>query len=419
MYNNNILNIAATAVQDNSIIKNECYTYTPYTVSYEENDEIRIAIPHQDAYLLPCDSYLYVRFVVKTENNKDDVTDKVKYVHNFPSFLFSEARYELNGVEVDRIKNVGIASTIKLASATSDKNMVGYYEFNQAFTRPEKFAQSNDEKTYDVMIPLKIWFGFLEDYQNVVLHSSHQLILLRSRNSLDCVWGGTETAGSPNVTISVSKIEWKMPYITLADDIKLDMKNYLAKNKRLVVQYRAFDLYEYPELPQTTDLIWSVKTVSHIRKPRFVLVAFQHDKRGKKIENPSLFQYSHITKVRLHLNSHCYPYLMHDVDISKGRFSELYEAYANIQSSYFNHAQCINQFAINYCDFQKNSIFAFDVSRSEETNNSKCGNETVDIRLEIKSSENLLPKTSAFCLIIYDNQFVYSPVDKIVERCIL
>lgn len=49
---NNILNIDAHVAQDNSIIKKEFLTYTPYTNSLGENDEIRIAIQNQDTYHL-------------------------------------------------------------------------------------------------------------------------------------------------------------------------------------------------------------------------------------------------------------------------------------------------------------------------------------------------------------------------------
>lgn len=56
---NSILNIGACAAQDNSIVKKELYTYTPYTNSFDESEEIRIIIQNQESCLLPCESYLY------------------------------------------------------------------------------------------------------------------------------------------------------------------------------------------------------------------------------------------------------------------------------------------------------------------------------------------------------------------------
>lgn len=408
------MNIGASAAYDNSIMKNEYYAYTPYTNSFGESEEIRIAIQNQDLHLLPCDSYLYMQIKVNTDKNDAAASEKVKYVYNFPSFLFSNARYELNGVEIDRIKNVGITSTLKLTAASSSSNTHGYFSFNNNFN--DRVAQNTHATmVYDVMLPLKIWFGFCEDYKKVILNSRHELILQRARDSVNCFHSGKTDAGSTVVSIEVSKLEWRMPHITLSDTVKMDMKRQLLKkNKKLAIQHRTWDLYEYPELPQTTNHIWAVKTVTHLNKPRYVLVAFQKDRKDKKIENVTKFDTMHISSVRLHLNSQVYPYIMHEADFGGGKISELYEAYANIQSSYYNGAENGNQFHISYTNFQTNAMFAFDVSRSDES----VKNGTIDIRLEINAKETLPAKVTAYCLIIYDNEFVYSPLDGIVERVV-
>lgn len=411
----NILNIGATAATDNSIMKKEYYTYTPYTNSFKESEEVRIAIHNQDLCLLPCESYLYIQFTSITENYDKAAVDKdvVKFTYNFPSFLFSNARYELNGVEIDRIKNVGITSTLKQSAASSSSNTVGYCSFAKVFG--DKKAQHEVNKiVYDVMVPLKIWFGFCEDYKNVILNGRHELILTRARDSLNCFHDGKTTDGSTVLSIEVSKLEWKMPYITLADPVKMNINKFLQKNKMLPIQHRSWDLYEYPELPQATNHMWSVKTVTHLNRPRYVFVAFQNDRIGKKTSDASKFDSLHINSVRLHLNSQVHPYSMHELDIGGGKYSELYELYANIQSSYYNGLENINQFGMRFNEFQKNVMFAFDVSRTDES----VKNGTVDIRLEIKGSQNLPAKTTAYCLIIYDNEFVYSPLNGIVERVV-
>lgn len=56
--NNDVLNIGAVAAHENSIIEKEFYSYTPFTKSYDDSDDIHIAIQNQDSYLLPRESYL-------------------------------------------------------------------------------------------------------------------------------------------------------------------------------------------------------------------------------------------------------------------------------------------------------------------------------------------------------------------------
>lgn len=287
MYKHNVLDIATPVAFDNSIVKKDYYTYTPYTNTFGESEEIRIAIQNQDLCLLPSESYLYMRVAVSTENFNETTADKVKFVNNYASFLFSEARYELNGVEIDRIRNVGITSSLKLATATCKSNTAGYFQYNKSFA--DKVAQRQESVTYDVMIPLSIWFGFCDDFRKVILNSRHELILMRSRSSLNCFHGGSNDAGTPNVKIALTKIEWKMPYITAADNMRMNMNNIVSKHRKLPIQFRSWDLYEYPELPPTKDHIWAVKAVSQSNKPRFVLVAFQNSKNETKTGDPSKF----------------------------------------------------------------------------------------------------------------------------------
>lgn len=415
MFDNNscssILNVGAPAAQDNSIVKKDYYTYTPYTNSLDESEEIRIAI--QNPCLLPSESYLYMQVTVKTEQcNKDTKDDKkLKFVNNFPSFLFTDARYELNGVEIDRIRNVGITSTMKIRSASCPSNTLGYFHYTASMG--QKVAESENVNVYDIMLPLSVWFGFCDDYRKVILNSRHELILNRARNSLNCIRSDNDKdPTNTEVKVSLTKLEWKMPHITLADNLRNNLTNFLGKNKMLPIQFRSWDLYEYPELTQTTDHLWAIKTVSHLHKPRYVIVAFQNDRKDKKNQDVSKFDSLHINSVRLHMNSNVYPYHMHEVNIAQGRCLELYEAYTKIQTSYYNGMEPMNLFNSSLKEFQTDVLFTFDVSRADESLN----NGSIDVRLEFKSDNNLPAKTSAFCLIIYENSFDYSPSDGLVVK---
>ncbi|RLU21311.1 hypothetical protein DMN91_005684 [Ooceraea biroi] len=84
------------------------------------SDEIRIPIQQQDLYTLPCESCLYIEgtfsIVGTSAGEGGDLvahTDQARLVNNCAAFLFDEIRYELNGVEIDRSRNVGITSTFK------------------------------------------------------------------------------------------------------------------------------------------------------------------------------------------------------------------------------------------------------------------------------------------------------------------
>lgn len=294
------------AVRDETIIKKEIYQYTPYTTSFGESDEIRIAIQSKDSYLLPCESYIYMQVAATTAGAHVNTDAEVKFVNNYASFLFSDVRYELNGVEIDRVRNTGRSSTMKLMIASRSSSLFGYHQFCKSF---ESTTARRDEVTlFDVVIPLSVWFGFCDDYRKIILNCKHELILNRARQSLDCTSGGGAAATASTVSMAVRKIEWKMPHIILSDPVKLNMMNYLAKNRKIPIQYRSMEMIEYPELPQTTNHMWSVKTVSQLNRPRFVVVGLQTNRNGVRIRNASKFDPCDVTGVRLHLNSQIYPY---------------------------------------------------------------------------------------------------------------
>jgi len=81
--------------------------YTKTTFRYSE---IRISIQQQDLYTL-CKSFLYIegKLTVKKRNDKS----QTMHGNNCVALMFDEIRYELNGVETDCNRNVGITSIIK------------------------------------------------------------------------------------------------------------------------------------------------------------------------------------------------------------------------------------------------------------------------------------------------------------------
>lgn len=60
----------------------------------------------------PYDSSIYIEGTVLKKKN-EEVSSTVNRIWNFCSFLFNDIRYELNGVEIDHCKNVGMTTCMK------------------------------------------------------------------------------------------------------------------------------------------------------------------------------------------------------------------------------------------------------------------------------------------------------------------
>lgn len=400
----NILHVNDLPHFDNSIESYEIHTYNPYSNSFKENDEIRIPINQQDIYVLPSASFIYIEgyaVVFVKDQTEKSIKKPVNFTNNPISFLFQDIRYEINGVEVDRIKNVGITTTIKsyisLNNGESKVGAVWGWNTNGFKVKDGYFS---------IVIPLNKIMGFAEDYNKIIVNCKHELILNRSSSNLNSILLDKDD----RVEINIQKIQWRVPHIKVSDREKLSLLKYLEKDKPIQMPFRNWDLYEYPLLPKTTKHSWSVKTASQLEKPRYVIFGLQTNRKNNKSKDSSLFDHCYLTNVTLFLNSQYYPYDSLNIKFDENKYSILYDLYAKFRQSYYNVPA---DPLLDITDFkEKAPLFIIDCSRQHE--NLKSG--PVDVRLEIETSQDIPDCTTAYCLIINDKLIEYRPLSNIVRK---
>lgn len=399
----NILQVNNIPQFDNSIESYEIHTYNPYNNSFKENDEIRIPIQQQDVYILPSASSIYIEGTVDV-THKDAQGKKVKknvdFTNNAVSFLFQDIRYEINGIEIDRVRNVGITSTMKsyISMNSGESKLAALWNWNWG-------GYKNSNGMFSVIIPLNKVLGFAEDYKKIILNCKHELILNRSNSNLNSIL----MKDDEDVEIQVQKVQWRVPHIKVSDRERLSLLKYLEKDKPIQVAFRNWDLYEYPLLPKTSKHSWSVKTTSQLEKPRFVILGLQTNKKNMKTVDGSLFDHCHVSNVRLFLNSFYYPYDALNLKFDENKYGILYEMYAKFRHSYYDYP--IDPL-LAFDEFKKSPLFVIDCSRQND--NLKTG--PVDVRLEIECSQDIPDNTSAYCLILNDRIIEYRPLSNIVRK---
>ncbi|XP_070171362.1 uncharacterized protein [Polyergus mexicanus] len=162
-----ILSISGEPIFDDRIVKIETHTYNPYAnTTFGNSDEIRIPIQQQDLYTLPCDSFLYVEGRLESKeasSAQGEITSVTRLVNNCAAFMFEEIRYELDGVEIDRNRNVEITSTIKnYASLTVERSKILK---NAGWDLLATTHSSIGD--FNFCVPLNVLLGFCEDYKRV------------------------------------------------------------------------------------------------------------------------------------------------------------------------------------------------------------------------------------------------------------
>ncbi|XP_050454999.1 uncharacterized protein LOC126853375 [Cataglyphis hispanica] len=380
-----ILNIGGEPVFDDRIVKIETHTYNPYAnTTFEHSDEIRIPIQQQDLYTLPY------------ETEGSDVTLE----NNCIAFMFDEIRYELDGVEIDRNRNVGITSTLKnYVTISSDRTVI--------MRNAGWDAQTNANGYFNFCVPLYMLLGFCEDYKRVVINARHELILIRSRNDNNCLIGNL--ALEP--VINIFKIQWRMPHVILNEVNKLSMLRALESGRYLSMGFRSWDLYEFPLLQHTTKHSWAIKTATQLEKPRYVVFALQTGRKNVMSEDTSRFDDCKLNNVKLYLNSECYPYDDMNLDFDKNRWSILYDTYQRFCKNYYGYEYL--EPSLTVTQFLRNGPFMIiDCSRQNESVKSA----TVDVRLEFECKENVPMNTTAYCLIIHDRVIQYNPLTNVVRK---
>lgn len=396
-----ILNVAEKPLIDESIIKKEYHTYLPYLQSFKNGDEIRIAIQNQDLYVLPSESLLYIEGNIRgyKQNDVVEVTKNIKLKNNAMAFLFDDIRYEINGLEVDKTRHLGITSTIK--------NYVSQTDSESKKLKNAGWSQNDIALTdgyFNFCVPLKMLLGFAEDFNKIIVNSKHELILTRSKTDDDVIYSSDAEIG--NLTLSLTNLSWKVPHVQLADFAKLQLFKIIKSGQSLSLMFRSWDCHFNPALTQTTNNIWNVKLTSNNERPRFILIVF-YDNNNKK------FIHCQLSDVKVHLNSTTYPYDDLNLNFQKGRYAMLYEMYCKFQEGYYlrNPPQPL----LSLEDFMREApIIVMDVTHQNE--GIKTG--SMDIKIEFRTNKNVPENTAAYCILIQDRVIEYVPLTGEIKKIV-
>ena len=377
----------------------EYRTHAPYSSStFNANDEVRIAIQQQDTYTYPHESYLHViGSVTKADGATEDAT--LKLVNNAVAFLFEHIRYEINGIEIDRTKSPGIASTL-----------YGLVKFNpldeNRLENAAWFGYGKDTavQQFSFCVPLRNLMGFFQDFRRIILNQKQELIILLTSSMKNALHKSDAIATFSDFKLSIEKIYWRIQHLKVSTERHLDLMRTLEENTPLDLPFRSWELYEYPALPTTNRHSWTIKTSSQVEKPRYVILAFQTDRKNNLTKDMSIFDSCSITDFKLYLNSNYYPY-----DNLKGDKSLMYEMYARVQ---WTVNGCASYPVLTRSEFDKHPIYVVDCSNQDES--LRLG--PVDVRLEFEAKNNFPANTTAYCLIIHDALVQYSPLTGNVSR---
>ena len=193
---------------------------------------------------------------------------------------------------------------------------------------------TNEDGYFDVTIPLSMILGFAEHYRNIIVNAKHGLILTRSRTDFNVIMQNVQE-NPAEFKILLNKVEWEVPYLFDADRHILQVFKFIEIDPLITLSFRTWEIYEYSLIPATQKHVWTVKTSTQIEKPRYIILAFETNRKDQRKQYADRFGHCIITNVKLSLNSQYYPYSNLNLNFDQNKFSLLYEMYANFQFSYY------------------------------------------------------------------------------------
>lgn len=402
------LNVFHKAAFDENIIKEQEHTYYTQTQSFGYNDEIEIIINQQDILIEFSTGYLYLECALKPKDEGDPPKGKCTLTNNAGAYLFETITYELNGKEIDKVRDPGTVSTIRalLCYSPHESVSLGGAGWIPTLDNAGISTYNAADKTFSLRIPLGHLFSVFHDYRKIIM-GKHKFRLVRARNDNNCY----KSSGTSTASIDIQKIELKVKHIQPSDAYKLNLLERINSNKSIQIPFRQWEFHELPTLKTASKDIWSVKTTSNLTRPRFVCVCFQTGRKDNRLRDISHFDNINITNIRLWLNSEVYPFENQHFDFTKNKYTEAFQLYTDFQKLFYGRNISFPMF--NYATFVKYPIFVIDSSRQEDTKLS-----TVDVKLEFESSSNFPDDTRCYCIIINDKIIEYNPLTTLVRELI-
>lgn len=393
---------------DDSIVREEIRTYYPFVKSFENNDEIEIVVYQQDALLLMHEAAISIEgTLVKTAATAGGTsTGTLEFTNNAGAYLFDSISYELNGKELDKIRDPGTVSTIK-ALLCYDRNDETLNAAGWNYPEGQLVTYDSTKSTFFLRIPLRHLFGLFHDYKKLIF-GKHILRLTRARNDNNCfIVSANDTAG----VLKITNIELKVKHVFLNDVFKLNLLSQINSDKAILIPFRQWELHELPALSTATNKeIWSVKTCTNVESPRYVIVAFQTSRKDNKSKDITYFDHINISNIKLSINSEYYPHEDMKLDFSSRKYAEVYYMY----TQFFKSFSLNNNPILDFVSFNKHALFVIDCSKRNDSIKSS----TVDVKLEIESSKAFPANTRAYCIIVHDRVMEYLPLSGIVRNAV-
>jgi hypothetical protein len=430
--NAEMLNVQEPFEIDESIKSEQFVEYTPQTQANnnKSGQSINIVINDQDIYTLPSKSYIMFQGQIRRNNNDAAyaAADEIALINNAMMYLFSEIKYDVNGITLEKLSSPGHATSIlgylsqpddfstsaglrmcwskdttnhassakfaKTGDNVNDDNP----NYNQGFATRKSFLFSNDPRgSFTFIIPLSHIFGFTE-YTKVLYGLKHTLTLTRTSDGHALYRNDAAVDGK----VDISSISWFMPQVEMTPDYLTSFRSLMERKVQIPLHFKA-RTSDQIALTETRQFTWRLSVTGGVEKPRWIIIALQtlvgdHQQQ----QNPAVFNHCNLINAYVTLNSERYPNEDITTNFATGNYAKLYDMFDNFKKEFYGLDSLVGGTQVNFPAFRSLfPIIVFDVRRQSE----KLKSGVVDMQVKLFFSQNIPANTTAYSIIISDRFF--------------
>lgn len=410
------LDIQEKLTVDDGVVSVKIHDHYPYAASGLGNsDEIRIGVDQRNVYTFPGDSYLLVQ--ATTENIPANNT----FDYNGILALFTDASIYLNGQLIEHVANVQIVSTIKSILLQTPNNSVWYqqYGFLSPTSLINPYGSSFKDNKLKFLLPLCTVFGLIADFRKPILNARLELVLKRDIDDKNVFIRHTAAgvpANTPVPSIKLDSISWRIPYIQVTDQIRVWYLNSLKNDAALSIPFRAWDCYENPAVPQSTEFNWNIKMVNNSDRLLFLVVGFQTKQKRDFTKTMETFEDCGVRDIKAYLDAEYYPYDSYNADFAASNYANFYEEFIKFEP---NYNKSTREGWLPTPKFNKSSyvrdypLFVINLQYRDPA--LKSGGVSA-LKISATMNANVPDGTTAYAVLIYEKLFTYNALSEDVQR---
>jgi hypothetical protein len=306
---------------------------------YSTNDE--------DKWYIPSQSYLQVEGKLQPAAGGDFAADSLVAITNNGYNIFDEARYYIEGAELEQLNYVGIATLVDgirsydpaatavledewfipdthdgsatVPGITANALTLG----NEGFAKRNQIRKTQDGKVF-MLLPLNKMFTFCKNIQHVFRGVKHR-IMLTLNDSSKIVFRGA--APSTDGKFTISKMRWVIPYVEPSLILSERLERQLAKNSSFQLHWEAISVH-HEVFPKHTTLRFTLASTVH--RPTNLFIGLQRsDRSTSQTLNSMQFDHFNVESVSVRINGNRFPEEPQRCDFSAHDYSEVYNRFVS------------------------------------------------------------------------------------------